>query len=85
MAAAPCGSFGCHASRPGAQRFWLLQVEEGIHAQVLGYVAQQSHRKPRLSVGTLIDFTCAAEMNSACAKVLGKPKTLVRRKAPPHL
>ena len=32
------------------------------------------------------NFTCSAEVNSACAKVLGpRPKTLVRRKAPPHL
>ena len=70
---------------PGAQRFSLLQVEESVFAQVLSNVAQQSHRKSWLSVGALNDFTCSAEVNSACAKVLGKPKTLVRRKAPPHL
>ena len=35
--------------------------------------------------GPLPGFTCSAEMNSACAKVLGiEPKTLVRRTAPPR-
>ena len=49
LAAAPCGSFGCHASRPpprravrllpGVQRFALLEVEESVHTQVLRHVA----------------------------------------------
>ena len=29
-------------------------------------------------LGALTDFTCSAEMNSACAKVLPGGKTLVR-------
>ena len=35
--------------------------------------------------GSRRDDTCSAEINSACAKVLPAGKTLVRRKAPPHL
>ena len=39
-----------------------------------------------LFVGTPFYFICSAEVNSACAKVLGRcPKTLVRRTAPPRL